>query len=161
MAAARGRTLIAGLPLPSDEPKDLWFQLWQASGTPVFMPANIKHQVLRALDGDGAGLADQILTAVGDMSAEQRGAAAAVIGRHLAGYADHEGAWLGERWLRDAETNAWQLVHAERNRPTCESRSAFRDGLVGIRRFGDDGVVRGHSTSSQSPYISALCILMR
>ncbi|MET7717235.1 hypothetical protein [Streptomyces sp. NPDC005407] len=95
------------------------------------MPTNIKHQVLRALDGDGAGLADQLLGAVTGMDAEQRTAAAAVIGAHLADHADlpgHEGPALGELWLRDAEITAWRLLYAERNHFTRESQSAFRDG---------------------------------
>ncbi|MET8332010.1 hypothetical protein [Streptomyces sp. NPDC005181] len=65
----------------------LWFRLWQASGTRIFMPTNIQHQVQRALDGDGAGLADQLFTAVSEMNADQR-AAAAVVGESLAENAD-------------------------------------------------------------------------
>ncbi|WP_326793437.1 hypothetical protein OHA79_44700 (plasmid) [Streptomyces sp. NBC_00841] len=76
-------SLLAALPVPSDEPHDFWFQLWQASGTPVLMPVNIKHQVLRALDGDGAGLADQLMTAVADMDPKQRTTAATDVIKEL------------------------------------------------------------------------------
>ncbi|WP_351233826.1 hypothetical protein [Streptomyces sp. NPDC002133] len=128
-------SLVAGLPIPSDEPKDFWFQLWQASGTPVLMPTNVKGQILRALDGDGAGLADQLLTAMTDMNSEERTAAAALIGQHLADHAglpENEGPGLGELWLRDVDITAWRLLYADRTRPTWESQTAFRNGWKNV-----------------------------
>ncbi|MFF4741257.1 hypothetical protein ACFY2W_36050 [Streptomyces sp. NPDC001262] len=130
-ATAHLASLVAGLPIPVDKPHDFWFQLWQASGSAIFMPPNIKHQVLRALQGDGDGLADQMLTAVSGMSAEQRSAAAVVIGqglegeRHVTGYSVE---LLGELWLRDIEMTAWRVLYASSQRPTWEAQAKFREG---------------------------------
>jgi len=129
-ANARLVSLMAGLPIPNDEPRDFWFRLWKASGTAIFMPANINHQVLRALRGDGAGLADQLLTAVSEMNSGQRAAAAIVIGegleeKNLSGYKTEV---LGELWLRDVETTAWRVLYATRKPDTWEDQQEFRDG---------------------------------
>lgn len=128
-------SLMAALPVPTEEPRDFWLQLWRASGTPVFMPVNIKHQVLRALEGDGAGLADQLMTAIADMDADQRTATAALISGHLADNGDLtplEGPGLGELWLRDAEMTAWRLLHADRRTATWQAQTAFRDGWKNV-----------------------------
>ncbi|MDQ0693597.1 MULTISPECIES: hypothetical protein [Streptomyces] len=63
---------MAALPVPSEEPQDCWFQLWQAADDPILLPANLRHQLLRAVDGDGAALADQLLSVVAEMSSDQR-----------------------------------------------------------------------------------------
>ncbi|MFI7086668.1 hypothetical protein ACIBUR_24105 [Streptomyces anulatus] len=49
-------------------PQEFWFQLWQADGYPFLLPANhLRHQLLRAVDGDGIALADQLLSVVAEM----------------------------------------------------------------------------------------------
>jgi hypothetical protein len=126
-ATARLVSLMASLPLPSDESRDFWFQLWQAADDPVAMPANLRGQLLRAMDGDGAGLADQLLTLVAEMSTEQRLAAAEVIGtaigtNHFSGYKD---GYVGELWLREVESAAWQVLHAYCGRRTWEEQQEF------------------------------------
>ncbi|MFC8707169.1 hypothetical protein [Streptomyces anulatus] len=100
---ARLVALMATLPVPSEEPQDHWFQLWQAADDPVLLPANLRHQMLRAVDGDGTALADQLLGAVAGMSSDQRTAAAELIGtaigmEFLSGY---EAGYVGELWLRE------------------------------------------------------------
>ncbi|MFG2615815.1 hypothetical protein [Streptomyces anulatus] len=119
--------LMATLPVPSGEPKDFWFQLWQAADDPVLLPGNLSHQLLRAIDGDGTALADQLLTAVAEMSSEQRSAAAGVIGEaigteHLSGY---EAGYVGELWLREVESAVWQVLHAYRGRTTWDEQQEF------------------------------------
>lgn len=129
-ATARLVSLMAGLPLPSGEPRGFWFRLWRASGSAIFMPANIDHQVLRALRGDGGGLADQLLTAVSEMTPEERAAAAVVIGEGLEekGLGGYKSAVLGDLWLRDVEATAWRMLYAARKRYTSEDQREFREG---------------------------------
>ncbi|MCX5130006.1 hypothetical protein [Streptomyces sp. NBC_00347] len=74
-ATAHLVSLLGGLPVPSEESNDFWFRLWTASGSAIFMPANIRSQVLRALNGDGAGLAYQLLSAFEEMDQKQRASA--------------------------------------------------------------------------------------
>ncbi|MGW1870914.1 hypothetical protein ACWCPS_35915 [Streptomyces mauvecolor] len=125
-------SLMGGLPLPSDEPQDFWFRLWQASGTPILMPGNIRHRVLSALQGDGKALADQLTTAMAEMSAQQRKAAGAVIGEALEGEGMWESSrgWLGEMWLQDVERTAWRILYARRENAedTLEAQEKFRNG---------------------------------
>ncbi|MGW1551843.1 hypothetical protein [Streptomyces sp. NPDC002346] len=129
-ATAHLVSLWGGLPSPSDGDGDFWHRLWRASGTAIFLPANINHQVLRALSGDGVGLADQFLTAVSEMDAGERIAAALLLGealeaRDLSGY---KPALLGELWLRDAETTAWKVLYAARKRTTYDDQAEFQRG---------------------------------
>jgi hypothetical protein len=49
-------TLLSALPTPTDDQNDFWNALWTASGDAYLLPGNFKHLVLRALDGDAAGL---------------------------------------------------------------------------------------------------------
>lgn len=115
-ATAHLVSLAGGLPIPSDEPRDFWFKLWQASGNPIFLPGNIRHQVLRSLQGDGKALADQLITALSEMSGPQRKAASAVIGEALEGtgmWGSSPG-WLGDLWLQDVERTAWRILYARR-----------------------------------------------
>ncbi|MCX4648151.1 hypothetical protein [Streptomyces sp. NBC_01446] len=124
---ARLISLMASLPVPSDEPRDFWFELWQAADDPVLLPGNLRGQLLRAVDGDGTALADQLLHVIAEMSTEQRSAAAEVIGQaigteHLGGYKSD---YIGELWLRDVESAAWQVLHAYRGRRTWEDQQEF------------------------------------
>ncbi|MFH9371162.1 hypothetical protein ACH4K8_36490 [Streptomyces anulatus] len=117
---------MAALPVPSDGPRDFWFQLWQAADDPVLLPANLRHQLLRAVDGDGAALADQLLSVVAGMSSDQRTAAAEVIGTEfLSGY---ETGYVGELWLREVESAAWQILHAYSGRSTWDDQQEFLQG---------------------------------
>ncbi|MFF9593835.1 hypothetical protein ACF1FX_32405 [Streptomyces sp. NPDC014646] len=130
---ARLVSLMASLPVPSDEPRDFWFELWQAADDPVLLPGNLRHQLLRAVDGDGTGLADQLLSAVAEMSSEQRSAVARVIGKeigteHLSGY---DAGYVGELWLREVESAAWQVLHA------CRSRTAWDDQQKFLQAWKD------------------------
>ncbi|MEU9677858.1 hypothetical protein AB0D92_30655 [Streptomyces parvus] len=111
---ARLVALMRSLPVPSEEPRDFWFRLWTAADDPVLLPGNLRSQLLRAVDGDGAGLADQLLHAIAEMDDKQRTAAAGVIGEaigteFLSGY---EAGYVGELWLREVESAAWQVLHA-------------------------------------------------
>ncbi|MFJ7200718.1 MULTISPECIES: hypothetical protein [unclassified Streptomyces] len=61
------------------------------------------------------------------MSSDQRTAAAEVIGKaigteHLRGY---EADYIGELWLREAESAAWQILHAYRGRTTWDEQQEF------------------------------------
>ncbi|WEH33468.1 hypothetical protein PZB75_08800 [Streptomyces sp. AM 4-1-1] len=119
--------LLAGLPVPTDEPyEDFWFKLWQASGTAYFMPGNMGASVLPALDCDGVGLADRLLSAFDEMTAEQWDAAAKVI-------------WeaLDERIVAYAPTSATAATPNRLRRPdarptsaVCAVRPAKADGRV-------------------------------
>ncbi|WP_405392431.1 hypothetical protein OG596_34245 [Streptomyces sp. NBC_01102] len=111
---ARLVALMRSLPVPSEEPQDFWFKLWTAADDPVLLPGNLRHQLLRAVDGDGAALADQLLHAIAEMDGERRTAAAVVIGEaistdFLRGY---EAGYVGELWLREVESAAWQVLYA-------------------------------------------------
>ncbi|MFI6728657.1 hypothetical protein NRF20_45265 [Streptomyces sp. R-74717] len=67
------------------------------------MPADINHQVLRALHRHGPGLEKKD---VGGYKAEA----------------------LSELWLRDVETTAWRVLYATRKRDTWEEQQEFRNG---------------------------------
>ncbi|MGF1344252.1 hypothetical protein ACQSMD_29745 [Streptomyces flavovirens] len=54
---ARLVALVRSLPVPSEEPQEFWFKLWTEADDPVLLPGNLRHQLLRAVDGDGAALA--------------------------------------------------------------------------------------------------------
>ncbi|AEN08660.1 MULTISPECIES: hypothetical protein [unclassified Streptomyces] len=54
---ARLVALMRSPPVPSEEPQDFWFKLWTEADDPVLLPGNLRHQLLRAVDGDGAALA--------------------------------------------------------------------------------------------------------
>lgn len=135
MATQHLVSLFTGLPTPTDEPyEDFWFKLWQASGSAYFMPGNMKYAVLAALDGDGQGLADRLLSGFFEMDSEQRAAAAAVIGEAL----DErvalaiEPARCGELWLRDVQLTAWRVMYAARGSFTWEEREAFSEGWKNV-----------------------------
>lgn len=122
--------LLASLPAPTDEPHNFWFALWQASDSAYLLPANIKHLVLRALGGDGYGLAGQILSAVDEMTEPQRTRTAEVVGEALTDTTDFAGypaQTLGGLWLRDLELTAWRVLHAVSQPGDTRARQQFRD----------------------------------
>ncbi|MDV9186847.1 hypothetical protein R6L23_01120 [Streptomyces sp. SR27] len=124
-------SLIAGLPVPTDEPyEDFWFKFWQASGSAYLMPGNMKPSVIAALDYDGLGLADRFLSAFNEMSVEQWDAAATVIGEVLEERV--AGPFTlrqrGELWLRDVQLTSWRVLYAAPGPFTWEQREAFRNG---------------------------------
>lgn len=83
--------------------------------------------MLRALGGDGAGLAGQILSAVDDMTEPQ---CAGAIGEVLAETADLSGFKthiVGSLWLRDLEITAWRVLFADRQQTGPAEREAFHD----------------------------------
>ncbi|MER6522566.1 hypothetical protein ABT246_37765 [Streptomyces sp. NPDC001553] len=129
-ATAHLVSLVGSLPVPSDEPKDFWFRLFQASGSAIFLPANIKGQVLRALGGDGLGLALQMLNALTDMDRGQRAAAALVITEALkevevTGFPAER---IGEWWLSDVESTAWRVLHATKKTVQVADQKDFEAG---------------------------------
>ncbi|MEU9125100.1 hypothetical protein AB0C96_35585 [Streptomyces sp. NPDC048506] len=128
-------SLMAGVPTPTDEPyEDFWFKFWQASGSAYFMPGNMKHSVLAALDGVGTALADRMLTGFSEMSPEQWAATASVVGDaledQLSPLKQAEG--NGELWLRDIQLTAWRVLYAASTPLGWEERMAFREGWKSI-----------------------------
>ncbi|MDQ8707573.1 hypothetical protein RCO28_34645 [Streptomyces sp. LHD-70] len=123
---ARLISLMSSLPVPSDEPRDFWFELWQVADNPILLPGNLRGQLLRAVEGDGVALADQLLTVVSGMNTEQRAAAAEVIGKAIGtDYLAYEASYIGELWLRDVESAAWQILHAYQCSGTWEEQQEF------------------------------------
>ncbi|WP_307679889.1 hypothetical protein [Streptomyces sp. V4I2] len=125
-------SLMAGIPVPTernDEREGFWFKFWQASGTAYFMPANMKHSVVAALDGDGTSLADRFLTGLSEMSPEQWAATASVVGTALEGRLSplKEPERNGELWLRDVQLTAWRVLYADHAPLGWEERMAFRE----------------------------------
>lgn len=134
MATQHMLSLLAGLPVPTDEPyEDFWFKLWQASGTAYFMPGNMRASVLAALNYDGLGLADRFLSAFNEMTTEQWDAAAKVIGEALderiVAHAPHQ---AGELWLRDMQMTAWRVRYTAPGPRTWQDHEAFRRGWEGV-----------------------------
>ncbi|MFF4519244.1 hypothetical protein [Streptomyces mirabilis] len=136
-ATAHLVSLMAGIPVPTDESEEregFWFRFWRASGTAYFMPVNMKHSVLAALDGDGTSLADRLLTGLSEMSPEQWAATAAVVGAALAeGISPlKEPELLGELWLRDAQLTAWRVLHTDHAPLEWDAYAAFREGWKSV-----------------------------
>ncbi|MFJ3205869.1 hypothetical protein [Streptomyces sp. NPDC086989] len=128
-ATAHLVSLMGSLPVPSDEPHDFWFELWQSSGSAYWMPGNVRHHVLRALRGDGAGLAHHLISALAEMDSERRAAAAKVIGGVLQEGLFGFPVWqLGQWWLRDVEETSWRVVYADRKRVTLDEQREFEEG---------------------------------
>lgn len=123
---------MAGIPVPTDEnekSEGFWLKFWRASGSAYFMPINMKHSVLAALDGDGASLADRLLTGLSEMSSEQWAATASVVGTALAERLSplKEPEQQGELWLRDVQLTAWRVLYADHTALGWEERMALRD----------------------------------
>ncbi|MFE2972605.1 hypothetical protein ACFXKC_55565 [Streptomyces sp. NPDC059340] len=124
-------SLMAGIPTPTDEPdENFWFKFWKASGTAYFMPVNMKHSVLTALDGDGTALADRLLTGLSEMSPEQWTATASVVGQALEERISplKQPERNGELWLRDVQLTAFRVLYADHAPLGWEERMAFREG---------------------------------
>lgn len=127
-AGAHLLTLWAVLPEPGG-PDDFWVRLWKASDDPHLLPANVKGLVLRALSGDGAGLAGQILSFLAGVAGDRRSATARVVGRALVEALDRGGSEaviLGEAWLRDVELTAWRVLLSTRPDDDPADRERFR-----------------------------------
>ncbi|MEU3828000.1 hypothetical protein AB0F36_22190 [Streptomyces sp. NPDC029080] len=120
--------LLAALPAPTEAGERFWSDLWRSSGTAYLLPVDVKAQVLRSPEGEGAALARQILSAVDEMTPSRRVAAGEVIGQALA-ESDHvpdlKTQVVGELWLRDLELTAWRVLHADRRRDDPDGRQAF------------------------------------
>ena len=129
-ATAHLLDLLAVLP-PRGDVGRFWAELGKVSDSPHLTAATMGPGIVRALDGDPAPLADQILSATAGMSAARRAAAAEVIGVALsetadfAGYGDH---YIGSLWLADLERTAWRVLLATRARPESarQDRADFR-----------------------------------
>lgn len=129
--------LIAALPIPTGDNPPFWRDLWRTADTAYLLPANIKHLVLRALGGDGAGLAGQLLDAFNEITPERREAVAQLIGEALAESSDIGGSKhtkrYGELWLRDVELTAWRVLYAaRRGQAGPEERDAFREAWKSV-----------------------------
>lgn len=119
-----------------DDGADFWTELSGVSGRPHFTAANLGPWIVRALDGEPVGLADQVLSAVTGMSADRRAAAAEVIGVALsetADFAGYDDEYLGGLWLADLEQSAWRVLLAcrARSEPAVRARADFRRAWTG------------------------------
>ncbi len=81
----------------------------------------------RLARGNEAGIANRVLSFLAELDDHQRDAVAKVIGDALA----HDtlvadGRYLGQLWLRDAETTAWHVLLAKRRlHETQDDRTRF------------------------------------
>jgi hypothetical protein len=102
---------------------------------PQVFVERFKDLVLRALAGEGTGLAGQIISAVDEMTPAQRVAAAEVIGQALA-ESDHlpdlKTQVIGELWLRDLELTARRVLHAAHKSPDAAGRDAFIEAWTSV-----------------------------
>ncbi|MFC9916638.1 hypothetical protein [Streptomyces sp. NPDC127197] len=119
-------SLLSVLPTPADD--EFWRALWDASGDAYLLPANLKHLVLRALDGDAAGLAGQIMSAFEAMNPTNRAAVADLVGDTLASGIDlsFSKQLIGGLWLSDLERTAWRVLLATYT-PTKSAEQAQND----------------------------------
>lgn len=81
----------------------------------------------RLVGGNEAGIADRVLSFLAELDDQQRDAVTKVIGDALA----HDtlvagGRYLGQLWLRDAESTAWHVLLARRRlHETQDDRKRF------------------------------------
>jgi hypothetical protein len=80
----------------------------------------------RLVRGNEAGIADRVLSFLAELDDQQRDAVTKVIGDALA----HDtlvagGRYLGQLWLRDAETTAWHVLLAGRRLHEADDRKRF------------------------------------
>ncbi|WMD09818.1 hypothetical protein [Streptomyces sp. FXY-T5] len=123
--------LFAALPLPgTPDGHEFWGALREAGGQASWniLPANAGGPFFNYLvNGNEAGIAGRVLSFLGELDQQQREAVAKVIGSAL----DHStfvtrSRYLGELWLRDAETTAWHvLLASRRNHQTEDDRKRF------------------------------------
>lgn len=111
--------LFAALPLPGTPDGDkFWVALGNAGGNAALYidPGNMGGPTFdRLARGNEAGIADRVLSFLSELDDQQREAVTRVIGDALA----HDtlvagGRYLGQLWLRDAETTAWHVLLAKR-----------------------------------------------
>jgi hypothetical protein len=111
--------LFAALPLPgTPDGNAFWGALEEAGGTAALYidPGNMGGPAFdRLVRGNEAGIADRVLSFLAELDDQQRDPVAKVIGDALA----HDtlvadGRYLGQLWLRDAETTAWHVLLAKR-----------------------------------------------
>jgi hypothetical protein len=133
-ATAHILDLLAAVPAPGDaEGNAFWNDMWKASNSACLIPANIGPRIVRALDGEPAGLADQILSATSEMGPPERAATAKVVGEGLAANADlgcYVSSYTGGLWLTDVEQTAWRVLLAAHTGPKSadQARHDFREG---------------------------------
>lgn len=123
--------LFTVLPLPGTPAGDeFWRSLGEAGGDAVLYidPGNAGGPFFeRLVDGNEAGIANRVLSLLGDLDDQQRDAVAEVIGDALA-QEQFAGSsrYLGRLWLRDAETTAWHVLLASRKtQDTEDDRKRF------------------------------------
>ncbi|MGW7821838.1 hypothetical protein ACWGLF_27810 [Streptomyces puniciscabiei] len=123
--------LFAALPLPgTPKGNEFWVALGDAGGDAALYidPGNMGGPSFeRLVRGNEAGIADRMLSFLAELDDQQRDAVAEVIGDALA----HDtlvagGRYLGQLWLRDAETTAWHVLLARRRlHETEDDRKRF------------------------------------
>lgn len=111
--------LFAALPLPgTPDGAEFWRSLGQAGGDAALYidPGNAGGPFFeRILESNEGGIADRVLSFLGELSDQQRDAVADVLGDALARDTFTGGSrYLGRLWLRDAETSAWHVLLASR-----------------------------------------------
>ncbi|MFC8492981.1 hypothetical protein ACFUJU_19700 [Streptomyces sp. NPDC057235] len=89
----------------------------------------MKASLLAALNHDGVGLADRLLSAFNEMTTEQWDAAAKVIGEALderiVAFAPYQ---ADELWLRDMQRTAWRVRYTAPGPMTWQDHEAFHRG---------------------------------
>ncbi|MFH8470372.1 hypothetical protein [Streptomyces sp. NPDC017991] len=123
--------LFAALPLPgTPEGRDFWYALGQAGGDAALDidPANAGGPFFdRLIESNEAGIADRVLSFLGELSDQQREAVAEVIGGALARdtFTQASPRYIGRLWLRDAESTAWHVLLASRLPHQDDGRQRF------------------------------------
>jgi hypothetical protein len=123
--------LFAVLPLPgTPEGDEFWGAIEEAGGEAALYidPGNMGGPSFdRLVRGNEAGIADRVLSFLAELDDQQRDAVTKVIGDALA----HDtlvagGRYLGQLWLRDAETTAWHVLLTRRRlHETADDRKRF------------------------------------
>jgi hypothetical protein len=123
--------LFAALPLPGTPDGDkFWAALENAGGNAALYidPGNMGGPTFdRLVRGNEAGIADRVLSFLAELDDQQRDAVTKVIGDALAHDTLVAGTrYLGQLWLRDAETTAWHVLLAKRRlHETQDDRKRF------------------------------------
>ncbi|MEU6184019.1 hypothetical protein [Streptomyces coeruleorubidus] len=123
--------LFTALPLPgTPDGNAFWAALEEAGGTAALYidPGNMGGPAFdRLARENGSGIADRVLSFLAELDEKQRDAVTKVIGDALA----HDtllasARYLGQLWLRDAETTAWHVLLARRRlHETPDDRKRF------------------------------------
>jgi hypothetical protein len=123
--------LFAALPLPgTPEGDEFWGALGDAGGDAALYidPGNMGGPSFDHLArGNEAGIADRVLSFLAELDDQQRDAVTKVIGDALAHDTLVAGSrYLGQLWLRDAETTAWHVLLTRRRlHETEDDRKRF------------------------------------